>query len=96
MMMMIQQLFEMETLPSTLAVVALLVYLAGRYRTSICGEENTTCNDFLKNADIMAMVSSGCAAVLVLCICLGFVTLSGGAGGLGGGYGGGYGGYGGF
>lgn len=86
-MLILEQLFTMETLPSTLAVLAVAVYLAGMYRTQICGEEDNTCNNFLKNADIMAMVSCGCAAMLVLCVFLGFITLSGG---------GGYGGYGGY
>jgi len=87
--MMLDQLFTMEMLPSTLAVVALIIYVLGQYRSSICGEdENNMCNQFLKNADMMAIVSSGMAALLIVCICMGFISLSGSSGMMGGGYGG--------
>lgn len=87
-MMLLDQLFTMETLPSTLAVVALIIYVMGQYREQICGSDETNwCNQFLKNADVVALVSSGAAALLVLLICMGFITLSGT---------GGYGGYGGY
>jgi len=88
--MLLDQLFTMETLPSTLAVTALVVYIMGQYREKICGtDEHNMCNELLKNADIMAIVSSGVAALLVLLICMGFITLSTTSGGYGG-YGGGF------
>lgn len=89
--MFIDQLFTLETLPSTLVVLALVMYAMFQYRKEICGDDETNmCAQFLKNGDVIAMISSGAGLLLMVCICMGFITLSGPSA-YGGGYGGGYG-----
>jgi hypothetical protein len=86
---MLSQLLSLEMLPSTLAVVALLVFIAGKYKQSIC-RDNSSCTSILDNSNTIAIASLAFAVVLVVLICCGFVTLSGSMGsGMYGGYGGG-------
>jgi hypothetical protein len=87
---MLFELLSLETLPSTLAVVAIIIFILGKYKSSVC-YENTTCNSILGESDKIAIVSLVFATVLVMLICCGFITVSGSMGS--GMYGGGYGGY---
>ncbi len=90
---MLNQLLSLETLPSTLAVLAVVVFLLGRYKSSVCND-NSTCNSVLENSNTISAASLICAVVLFMLICLGIITVSGSmSSGM---YGGGYGGYGGF
>ena len=88
---MLGQILSLETLPSTLAVLAVVVYILGKYKSSVCGE-NATCNSVLDNANTISIVSLVSAILLFLLICCGFITISGSmsSGMYGGGYGGGY------
>lgn len=85
---MLAQLLSLEMLPSTLAVVALLVFIAGKYKQSIC-RDNSTCTSVLDKSNTIAIASLAFALLLVILICCGFVTMSGSMGsGMYGGYGG--------
>lgn len=87
---MLLELLSLETLPSTLAVLAIIIFILGKYKSSVC-HENSTCNSILGESNKIAIVSLIFSAVLVMLICCGFVTISGSMGS--GMYGGGYGGY---
>lgn len=91
--MVLQSLFALETLPSTLAVMALVVFILGKYRSKVCGT-NESCDSVLSKANMIAIVSCGLALLICLLVCCGVITVSGSmSGGMyGGGYGGGYGG----
>jgi hypothetical protein len=69
-------MLTLEVLPSSLAVSALTVYMAGRYVTSVCGE-NKTCTDVLSKSNMIAVVSCICAALLFLLILFGVVQTTG-------------------
>ena len=66
----------METLPSSLAVSALTVYMAGRFSASLCGD-NQTCTDVLSKSNMIAIVSCIAAVLLFLLISMGVVQTSG-------------------
>lgn len=85
----INSLITLETLPSTLAVGALAVYLLGRYKSNVCGT-NKTCNDVLSKSNMIALVSCAGALILFLLVTFGFLSTSQSM------YGGSYGGYGGY
>ena len=65
-----------EVLPSSLAVSALTVYFAGKYVTSICGE-NKTCEDVLAKSNTISIASCVFAAILFFLILCGVVQTSG-------------------
>lgn len=84
---MLAQLLSLETLPSTLVVAAIIVFMLGKYKSSVCGE-NDTCTHVLDNSNTIAIASLGFAVLLVMLICFGIVTITGsmGSGMYGGGY----------
>jgi len=72
----ISSLFAMETLPSTLAVSALAVYVLGRYKDNVCGM-NETCNGVLSKSNTIAIVSAVGAVLLFLLIGFGILQTQG-------------------
>jgi hypothetical protein len=84
---MIMNMFTMEMFPFTLLIAAIIMFVLGQNKSSVCGE-NQGCNSFLDKANQIAIGSAVSGVVLMMLICLGCITVSGSM--MGGFYGGMY------
>jgi hypothetical protein len=88
------QLFALESIPSLLMVIGLVLVVLSVMKDSVC-DEGTECNSWLQKAQTPGIVSLVTAVLLGLLAFLGLIEMGPGYG-FGSMFGSGYGGYGGY